>query len=187
MELMRQKEEEERLRQEDLMRQIEELKQTRQSFVDKTKEILKLPQVCGPYSANITDAVQIVEEKKPRAAGGGGGGGGRKRREQGEDFVNDSSDLGEYNLEPGEQRPRKKLKVDYVVEGKSGDLPFQGEKRRRRERREGSVSSEEGGEREEARLKKKKKKRVEDEETPARMRGKSMFVMPFIPRVSICV
>ncbi|KAH7730110.1 hypothetical protein AAVH_02602 [Aphelenchoides avenae] len=135
--LHRQKEEEERKRQEEIMRKIEELKETRQSFVDKTKEILKLP--------------QIVDEKKPRAAGGGG----RKKREQGEEFVNDSSDLGEYNGEPGE-RPRKKLK---------------GEKRRRRERRQGSVSSEEGGDREQARLK-KKKKRVEQEEVPARMRGK---------------
>lgn len=42
---MRKREEEERHRQEERMRELEELKKLRQHYVEKTKEILRLPQV----------------------------------------------------------------------------------------------------------------------------------------------
>lgn len=81
MALVRKRQEEEHLKQEEKLREIEELKQMRNHYLEKTKEILKMP--------------QIVAEKRNR----GGGGGGRRKRGggAGDEFVNDSSDLGEYD------------------------------------------------------------------------------------------
>ncbi|KAK0406995.1 hypothetical protein QR680_018937 [Steinernema hermaphroditum] len=87
--LRRQQEEETRLKQEREREQLESLKLARQQFVEKTKEFLKLP--------------QVVEEKKSRD-----GGGGRRCRADHDEFVNDSTDMGDWqNEEGGEERPRK--------------------------------------------------------------------------------
>lgn len=68
----------------------------RNHYLEKTKEILKMP--------------QVATEKRSRASTGGR----RKRAEQErEEFVNDSSDLGEYDEAIGEQLPSKRSKVCY--------------------------------------------------------------------------
>uniref|UniRef100_A0A914EKH2 RNA polymerase-associated protein CTR9 homolog n=1 Tax=Acrobeloides nanus TaxID=290746 RepID=A0A914EKH2_9BILA len=143
--LLRQKVEEERLRREEKERELEELKQMRQHFVEKTKEILRLP--------------QIVEDKKGR----GGGGGGRKRREERDEFVNDSSDMGDWVGQPGEERPKKEKKDKSM--------------RKRREHRARSMSSDDGFIVDDPRrlkklAKKQKLKHKRPEDVPARLKGK---------------
>ncbi|KAL3095727.1 hypothetical protein niasHT_024903 [Heterodera trifolii] len=91
--------EEERRRQEELKMRLEKLNQQRQKFVDETKDILRLP--------------QIREEKKARVSTS------RKKREGGEaeDFVNDSSDLCEYEDE--ELRNATKKRPEQEMSGGS--------------------------------------------------------------------
>lgn len=57
----------------------------RNEYVQMTKNLLRIP--------------ELVEEKKGR---GGGGGGRRRKGEHGEEFVNDSSDMGSWQGEGGE-------------------------------------------------------------------------------------
>ncbi|KAI1716094.1 tetratricopeptide repeat domain-containing protein [Ditylenchus destructor] len=137
--LLKQREVEEEARREQTKRELEALKQQRQQFVEKTKEILKMP--------------DIVPEKRGR---GGGGGGGRKKKEDRDEFVNDSSDLGEYDGEGGEGRKRAKDK---------------GSRKRRERKQRGSSDEEEAG----AAQKRRTKQRREDkelDEIPKSKRGK---------------
>ena len=92
---------------------------------------------------------------------------GRKRREgaEPEDFVNDSSDLGEYEGDEAVMAGRKKSK---------------GRRRRERELSPGSDEDEAGPSAERKRRKGKlsERKRIEremDEQVPARLRGKSIL------------
>ncbi|CAL2036808.1 unnamed protein product [Caenorhabditis brenneri] len=84
--------EEARAKEEAEKKKIEDAKNLRLTFIEMTKDVLKLP--------------EIVEEKRR-------GGGGRKRRnDDGDEFVNDSSDAGNYDGdeigEDGERRERRK-------------------------------------------------------------------------------
>uniref|UniRef100_A0A914R9J7 Uncharacterized protein n=1 Tax=Parascaris equorum TaxID=6256 RepID=A0A914R9J7_PAREQ len=64
----------------------------RQEYVEKTKEFLRLP-------------------TRPR-----GGGGGRRRREQeGDEFVNDSSDMGDWGNDEGSESRRKKVRHRFLI------------------------------------------------------------------------
>ncbi|VDN57955.1 unnamed protein product [Dracunculus medinensis] len=87
--LKRKQEEEMKEREEKARRELETLKQMRQEFVEKTKEILRLP--------------AVVEPKRPRGTGSTRR---RKDRGDGDDFVNDGSDLGDW-VEGGETRKKK--------------------------------------------------------------------------------
>ncbi|GMS88584.1 hypothetical protein PENTCL1PPCAC_10759, partial [Pristionchus entomophagus] len=135
--LKRRLEEEEREKRESKQRQVDDLKQTRQLYIQMTKDILKLPEIKD-------------DDRKSR---GGGGGRGRKRKD-GEEFVNDSSDMGDWERgEGGEKRERKKK---------------EGGSRKRRERdRGGSGSDEEGGEK-----RRKKKKREPSPKLSAKQSAK---------------
>lgn len=84
--------EEARAKEEAEKQKLEDMKNLRLSFIEMTKDVLRLP--------------EIVEEKRR-------GGGGRKRRnDDGDEFVNDSSDAGNYDGEEGgedgERRERRK-------------------------------------------------------------------------------
>ncbi|GMT18827.1 hypothetical protein PFISCL1PPCAC_10124, partial [Pristionchus fissidentatus] len=91
--LKRKNEDEERAKVESRQRQMDDLKQTRQLYIQMTKDILKLPEIKD-------------DDRKSR----GGGGKGKKRREEGGEFMNDSSDLGDWEGAGGggEGRERKK-------------------------------------------------------------------------------
>ncbi|KAL3097804.1 hypothetical protein niasHS_000539 [Heterodera schachtii] len=133
--------EEERRRQEELKMRLEKLNQQRQKFVDETKDILRLP--------------QIREEKKARVSTS------RKKREGGEaeDFVNDSSDLGEYEDEELRNAARK----------------MKTKKRPENEMSGGSEEDDATVERRQKKIKaveKRKRDRNLDEQVPARLRGK---------------
>ncbi|VDK18129.1 unnamed protein product [Anisakis simplex] len=128
--LRRQQEIEAKEREEKTRRELEALKQLRQDFVQKTKDFLRLP--------------TIVEEKRSRS----GGGGGRRRRDRdgGEDFVNDSSDMGDWVNEDGTGEPKKKTT----------------ERKRARKRRDHSDGNESGND-ESGRKERRRKKRARDE------------------------
>ncbi|KAK0417353.1 hypothetical protein QR680_012959 [Steinernema hermaphroditum] len=145
--LRRQQEEEIRLKQEREREQLESLKLARQQFVEKTKEFLKLP--------------QIVEEKKSR-----GGGGGRRRRADQDEFVNDSSDMGDWqNEERSEERPRKqKSKGDKKASRRRRD--------KERGAAEGSDEDDEGNRREKKSRKKGSSKRKPEKQEQQKNDGK---------------
>ncbi|MCP9258140.1 RNA polymerase-associated protein CTR9-like protein [Dirofilaria immitis] len=103
--LKRQQEQEAKEREEKAKRELEVLKQMRQEYVEKTKEILRLP--------------TIVEEKRIRSSGR------RRKDREGDEFVNDDSDLGDWNA--GEGEPRRKWR--------SGGEMDETESRNRREGR----------------------------------------------------
>uniref|UniRef100_A0A915CPW2 RNA polymerase-associated protein CTR9 homolog n=1 Tax=Ditylenchus dipsaci TaxID=166011 RepID=A0A915CPW2_9BILA len=143
--LLNQRQAEERLKEEKKMKELEELKQLRQHYVEKTKEILKLK--------------EVKEEKKSRS--GGKTSSGKKKREDRDEFVNDSSDLGEYaDGDTSKDQKRSKDKSS----------------RKRRERQQqGSSDDENEAESSQNKRKQKKKKvseRQEREEVSAKMRGK---------------
>ena len=105
--------EEARAREEAEKKKKEDINNLRLSFIEMTKDVLKLP--------------EIVEEKRR-------GGGGRKRRnDDGDEFVNDSSDAGNYDGEEvgedGERRERRKK-----------DKAAKKASRKRRERRDSDGS-----------------------------------------------
>ncbi|VDM39381.1 unnamed protein product [Toxocara canis] len=132
--LKRQQEAEAKEREEKTRRELEALKQMRQEYVEKTKEFLRLP--------------TVVEEKRSR----GGGGGRRRRDREGDEFVNDSSDMGEWgNDEGGESRKKK-----------SGEKKRGRKRRERRERSEPESGGEEGEEVSHRRREKKRKKKGEE-------------------------
>ncbi|GMR41708.1 hypothetical protein PMAYCL1PPCAC_11903, partial [Pristionchus mayeri] len=137
--LKRRLEEAEREKMESRQRQVEDLKQTRQLYIQMTKDILKLPE---------------IKDDDRKSRGGGGGGRGRKRKEDGDEFVNDSSDMGDWERgEGGEKRERKKK---------------EGGSRKRRERdRGGSGTDEDAGEK-----RKKKKKREPSPKLSAKQSAK---------------
>lgn len=56
---------------------------------------------------------QIVEEKRTR----GGGGGRRRKDREGDEFVNDDSDLGDWNAGEGGGEPRRKVRFSKVWSG----------------------------------------------------------------------
>lgn len=104
--------EEARAREEAERKKQEDNKNLRLSFIEMTKDVLKLP--------------EIVEEKKR-------GGGGRKRRnDDGDEFVNDSSDAGNYEGEEGEDGERK--------ERRKKDKAAKKASRKKRERRDSDGS-----------------------------------------------
>ncbi|VIO92177.1 TPR Domain containing protein [Brugia malayi] len=120
--LKRQQEQEAKEREEKARRELEVLKQMRQEYVEKTKEILRLP--------------TIVEEKRVR------GSGRRRKDREGDEFVNDDSDLGDWNAGEGgelrkkkERRGRKKRERREVSSGGSGGEIDEIESRNRREGR----------------------------------------------------
>ncbi|MFH4982123.1 hypothetical protein AB6A40_008832 [Gnathostoma spinigerum] len=156
-----QQEAEAKEREERSRREREALKQARQEYVEKTKEILRLP--------------NIVEEKKSR--GGGGGGGRRRKGGEGDEFVNDSSDMGDWTSGHTAEHSRKK---------KSGDK----RKGRKRHEREEMSSGRSGAEEEidemqrriESR-KRSKKRRAEEKRdtelsTKQKMKVKSREFLP---------
>ncbi|KAL7074104.1 hypothetical protein ACQ4LE_006593 [Meloidogyne hapla] len=140
--IVEQQAEEERRKQEERLQELEKLKQLRQEYVDKTKEILKLK--------------QLREEKRPARVSAH-----KKRKEGGEaeDFVNDSSDLGEYEDELNATSSRRKLK-------------------RRHRERGGEESEEEEDDvnasfsRRKSKMSERRRAEREDEMVPARQRGK---------------
>ncbi|KAM3723175.1 RNA polymerase-associated protein [Dirofilaria immitis] len=119
--LKRQQEQEAKEREEKAKRELEVLKQMRQEYVEKTKEILRLP--------------TIVEEKRIRSSGR------RRKDREGDEFVNDDSDLGDWNAGEGEprrkkeRRGRKKRERREVSSGGSGGEMDETESRNRREGR----------------------------------------------------
>lgn len=109
--------------------QEEELRRQRAQIVEKTKEILR-----------VTQTMEVKESKKKP------GGGKRRKDKDGDDFVNDSSDMGDWQGgEEGEGRSKKKdkkrkRKRDMPKKGDneddSGDEDEKAAKRRRKKQRE---------------------------------------------------
>uniref|UniRef100_A0A0N5AFT6 TPR_REGION domain-containing protein n=1 Tax=Syphacia muris TaxID=451379 RepID=A0A0N5AFT6_9BILA len=136
--LKRRLEEEAREREEKTKRQVEALKQMRREYVEKTKEYLRLP--------------TVVEERKARNSGSGR----RRRDKDGDEFVNDSSDMGDWGDADVSSRLRKEKKrgrkrhekrIDSSNEsGAEGDRDDRRKKdskkrKRREERREAELSA----------------------------------------------
>ncbi|CAJ0918652.1 unnamed protein product, partial [Mesorhabditis belari] len=124
---------ERKAREEEEAMKKEELAAQRKIYMQMTKDLLKMPEVAQ-------------EEKRSRKEGGGGGGRGRKRKgEEGEEFVNDSSDMGDWRGEGGEggQMGEKRKKK---ASGK-----------KRREKKEPGESDGDSDDREERRRRKKER------------------------------
>ncbi|VDM97568.1 unnamed protein product [Thelazia callipaeda] len=122
--LRRQQEQEVKEREEKARKELEALKQMRQEYVEKTKEILRLP--------------KIVEEKRARRSGSVK----RRKDREGDEFVNDDSDLGDWKSSEGgetrkkkEKRGRKKRDRREVSSAGSGGELDEAERRHRRENR----------------------------------------------------
>uniref|UniRef100_A0AC34QS80 RNA polymerase-associated protein CTR9-like protein n=1 Tax=Panagrolaimus sp. JU765 TaxID=591449 RepID=A0AC34QS80_9BILA len=133
-EQLRQKEEEEAAKAELQKKQEEELRKQREQYVAKTKEILASTQT-------MEDKIKEKEIKKK--------GGKRRKAKDEDDFVNDSSDMGEWRGEPGAERPRKKKKE---------------KRKRRRDGADGEQRSGSEGENKAPRRKKKKRSERSDRE-----------------------
>ncbi|CAI2348402.1 unnamed protein product [Caenorhabditis sp. 36 PRJEB53466] len=134
MELKNKMMEEARAREEAEKEKVEKNKTLRMTFIDMTKDILKLP--------------EIVEEKRR-------GGGGRKRKnDDGDEFVNDSSDAGNWEGEGGEDgENRERRKKDKAAKKAS---------RKKRERRDsGGSDSNRRSEKKRKRLEEKERKQQE--------------------------
>uniref|UniRef100_A0A914UXQ8 Uncharacterized protein n=1 Tax=Plectus sambesii TaxID=2011161 RepID=A0A914UXQ8_9BILA len=131
--------EEQQQREEATRRQMEELQQRRQEFIQKTKEILFIP--------------EVPEEDRPKKSRGGGGGGRRRERDR-EEFVNDSSDMGDWNPGDGGERPPKSKRT-------KGD-----KKKSQRRRREKQRDEEIGDDDEEGQQAKEDRKRKRRRESP---------------------
>uniref|UniRef100_A0A914MTH3 Uncharacterized protein n=1 Tax=Meloidogyne incognita TaxID=6306 RepID=A0A914MTH3_MELIC len=137
--ILKQQQEEESRKREENIQKLEKLKQLREEYKDKTKEMLKLK--------------QLREEKRPARVSTH-----KKRKEGGEaeDFVNDSSDLGEYDEELHATSSRRKLK-------------------RRHRERGGEESEEEEDDTNvgrKSKISERRRAEREDEMVPARQRGK---------------
>ncbi|CAB3402035.1 unnamed protein product [Caenorhabditis bovis] len=125
MEEARRKEEEER-------QKLEAAKALRSTFVEMTKDIMRLP--------------QVVEEKKSRS-------GRRKKGEDGDEFVNDSSDYGvHYGDGEGGEEGGERRKKDKAARKAS---------RKRRERRESGSDAERRAEKKQRRKEEKERKMAE--------------------------
>ncbi|CAJ0571771.1 unnamed protein product, partial [Mesorhabditis spiculigera] len=129
-------------REEEEAQKKEEMVQQRRMYMQMTKDLLKMPEVAS-------------EERRGRSAGGGGGGGrGRRRKgEDGEEFVNDSSDMGYSDAGAGgaDSAPRSEKRK----KTKSG---------RKRSKKESGEESDDTDEREERRRRKKEKATAKAEE-----------------------
>ncbi|CAI4231970.1 unnamed protein product [Auanema sp. JU1783] len=126
--LLRKMQEEQQEKEAERLRKEDELRSLRHTYVSMTKDILKMP--------------EIVEEKKSR-------GYGKKRKGgDGDEFVNDSSDMGDWQNgeEGGEKRERKKKDK----ESKKGE-------RKRREKRIKRGSGSDDGEDKKAAKRRKRK------------------------------
>ncbi|UMM24638.1 hypothetical protein L5515_004773 [Caenorhabditis briggsae] len=137
--------EEARAREEAEKKRIEDAKNLRLSFIEMTKDVLRLP--------------EIVEEKRR-------GGGGRKRRnDDGDEFVNDSSDAGNYDGEEGGEdgERRERRKKDKAAKKAS---------RKKRERRDSDGGSDSNRRDEKKRKRKEEKARKLEEKLSAKQSAK---------------
>ncbi|WKY00764.1 hypothetical protein Q1695_015079 [Nippostrongylus brasiliensis] len=117
----------------------------RSEYVKMTKNLLRIP--------------ELVEEKK--GSRGGGGGGRRRKGEGGEEFVNDSSDMGSWHGEEGQGDGGERRKKDKSSKKAS---------RKRREKRAAEAGS--GSDEERTAERRKRKKEAADRKAAAKLSQK---------------
>ncbi|CAD6190371.1 unnamed protein product [Caenorhabditis auriculariae] len=140
--LKKKMEEEMNRKEEEIRRKLEEAKALRSKFVEMTKDVLRLPE--------INDDKKVSRSGRKKKVGG-----------DGEEFVNDSSDMGDWRgEEDGEPRERKKK-----------DKASKKASRKRRERRDGSQEGS-GSDDDRAERKRRKKEAAERRKAEAKLSAK---------------